>query len=134
MKPKLQATNDESTQKLTDSWNGCDNLAKLELVKDGCLTSGIKTNHQNSHFFLGKKPAEKLCECQPHCSFWLQIPTHLQRPLTYIETNSHHQYLSSKPWNLIPHNLTSLFYKKLYNKKMYLWVKVYSWKSKLINT
>lgn len=70
-------TESESIQKLTNGRNGCDDLAKLELVEDGSLTSSIKTNHQNSHFFLGEKPTEKLRECQPHFSFWLLIPTHL---------------------------------------------------------
>lgn len=56
----------KSKQKLTDGRDCCDDLAKLELVEDSCLTSCIKTNHQNSHFLLGKKPTEKLCERKPH--------------------------------------------------------------------
>lgn len=53
-------------EELTNGRNRGHDLTKLELVEDGGLTSSIKTNHQNSHFFLGKKPAEKLRECQPH--------------------------------------------------------------------
>jgi hypothetical protein len=29
---------------LTDRWDGRDDLAKLQLIQDGCFTSGIKTN------------------------------------------------------------------------------------------
>jgi hypothetical protein len=29
---------------LTDSWDGGDDLTKLEFVKDGSLTSGVKTD------------------------------------------------------------------------------------------
>lgn len=53
-------------KELTNGGNCCDDLTELELVEDGGLTSSIKTNHQNSHLFLGKKPAEKLRECKPH--------------------------------------------------------------------
>jgi len=28
----------------TNRWNGSDDLAKLQLVQDGCFTSRIKTN------------------------------------------------------------------------------------------
>jgi len=48
--------------KLTNSGNGGYNLSELELVQNGGLTSSIKTNHQNSHLLLGKKPAKKLGE------------------------------------------------------------------------
>lgn len=53
-------------KRLTNSGNCCDDLTELELVQDGGLTSGIETNHQNSHLLLGKKPAEKLRERKPH--------------------------------------------------------------------
>lgn len=51
---------------LTDGGDCSDNFSKLEFVKDGSLTSSIKTYHKNSHLLLGKKPAEQLCEGQPH--------------------------------------------------------------------
>jgi len=35
-----------------NSGDGCDNLAELELVEDGGLSGGIKTNHENSHLLL----------------------------------------------------------------------------------
>jgi len=35
-----------------DCGDGGDDLAKLKLVENGGLTSGVETNHQNSHFFL----------------------------------------------------------------------------------
>jgi hypothetical protein len=31
---------------LTNRWDGSDDLAKFQLVQDGCFTSGIKTNLQ----------------------------------------------------------------------------------------
>lgn len=43
-----------------------DNLSKLELVQDGGLTSSIETNHQNSHFLLGKNPTKELCKTETH--------------------------------------------------------------------
>ena len=75
-----------SIQELTNGRNGCDDLTKLELVEDGSLTSSIKTNHQNSHFFLGEKPAEKFRECQPHFSFLAVDPYTFTRQLTNIHT------------------------------------------------
>jgi hypothetical protein len=35
--------------------NGCDNLAELELVQDGCLTGGVQADHQNSHLLLAEQ-------------------------------------------------------------------------------
>ncbi len=35
---------EEISAKLTDCWNSSDDLSQLELVQDGSLTSGIKTN------------------------------------------------------------------------------------------
>lgn len=43
-----------------DSGDGGDNLAKLKLVEDGGFTSGIKTNHQNSHLLLPPQSVEEL--------------------------------------------------------------------------
>lgn len=86
------ALESESIEELTNGGNGCDDLAKLELVENGGLTSSIETDHQNSHFFLGKKPAEQFRECQPHFWSWLWIPTHfLHSDLTYRNINNHHQ-------------------------------------------
>lgn len=34
---------------LTDGRDGGDDLSELQLVQDGGLTSGIKTNHQNTY-------------------------------------------------------------------------------------
>lgn len=53
-------------RELTDSRNRRNDLTELELVQDGGLTSGIETDHQNSHLFLGEKPAEQLREREPH--------------------------------------------------------------------
>jgi len=44
----------------TDSWDGCNNLTELELVKDGGLTGGIKTDHKDTHILLAEQAAEEL--------------------------------------------------------------------------
>uniref|UniRef100_A0A9I9E2D7 Uncharacterized protein n=1 Tax=Cucumis melo TaxID=3656 RepID=A0A9I9E2D7_CUCME len=53
--------------------NSCDNFSELELelVQDRGLSSSIKTNHQNLHLLLCKKPSEELGEGQSHFSFSL---------------------------------------------------------------
>jgi len=43
----------------SDCWDGSDDLTKLQLVQYGCLTSGIKTNHQYTHFLLAKKAGKE---------------------------------------------------------------------------
>ena len=53
-------------KKHTNSGDGGDDLTELELVQNGGLTSSIKTNHENPHLLLGKKPAKKLGERQSH--------------------------------------------------------------------
>jgi hypothetical protein len=37
---------------LTDCWNRGNNFTELELVEDSRLSSGIETDHQNSHLLL----------------------------------------------------------------------------------
>jgi hypothetical protein len=39
-------------KKHTDSRDCCDDFTKLQLVQDGCLSGGIKTNHENTHLLL----------------------------------------------------------------------------------
>uniref|UniRef100_A0A9I9EKF1 Uncharacterized protein n=1 Tax=Cucumis melo TaxID=3656 RepID=A0A9I9EKF1_CUCME len=46
----------------THCTNSCDNFSELKLVQDRGLSSNIKTNHQNLHLLLCKKPTEKLGE------------------------------------------------------------------------
>jgi len=46
----------------TDGGNGCNNLTELELVKDGGLTSSIKTDHKDTHILLAKETAEEFCK------------------------------------------------------------------------
>jgi len=57
---------EEMKLQLTNGWNSGDDLSKFELVEDSRLTSSIETNHQNTHLFLRKEPAEQLSEWQPH--------------------------------------------------------------------
>ena len=64
----------------TDGRNGGDNLSKLELVKDGRLTSGIKSDHQDPHFLLRKQAAKELPKGEPHRSVSYQ-----QQKLRYIK-------------------------------------------------
>lgn len=61
--------------KVTNGGNGGDNLAELELVENGGLTSRIETHHEYTHLFLGKETTEKLGERQPH--FHLEIKTNI---------------------------------------------------------
>lgn len=51
---------------LTDGRNGGDDLAEFELIKDGRLTGGVETDHENAHLSLGKQLLKKLGECEPH--------------------------------------------------------------------
>ena len=53
-------------EKLTNCWNGSDNFAKLQLVKNRRFPGSIKTNHENSHLFLAKKTREKFSEYTSH--------------------------------------------------------------------
>lgn len=50
----------------TDGGNGCDDFTKLELVQNGGFTSGIETNHQNSHLLLAPQFVEELGEGETH--------------------------------------------------------------------
>jgi len=43
-----------------DGGDGCDNLAELQLVEDGGLSGGIKTNHENSHLLLPPQLVKEL--------------------------------------------------------------------------
>jgi len=62
---------------ITDGGDSGDDFSKLELVQDGCLTSSIKTYHQNPHFLLREQPAEQLSERQPHPpSLQFAVPNH----------------------------------------------------------
>jgi len=46
--------------------DGGDDLAELELVEDGGLTSRVETNHEDPHLLLGEEAAEQLREREPH--------------------------------------------------------------------
>lgn len=46
--------------RLTNGWDSCDNLTKLQLVKNCGLSGGIQTNHQNSHLLLSPELIEQL--------------------------------------------------------------------------
>ena len=48
--------------------NGCHNLPQLKLVQYCRFSSGVETNHENSHVSHAKKALEKRRECEPHCS------------------------------------------------------------------
>jgi len=43
-----------------DGRDGRNDFAKLQLVQDGGLTSGIETHHQDTHLLLAKETREKL--------------------------------------------------------------------------
>ena len=48
--------------KLTDGWDGCHDLAELQLVQDGGLTGSVKTHHQNAHLLLSEERGKQLSE------------------------------------------------------------------------
>jgi hypothetical protein len=52
--------------KRTDGWNGGDDLAELELVQYGGLTSCVETDHEDTHLPLGEELLEELGEGEPH--------------------------------------------------------------------
>ncbi len=55
----------------TDGRDGSDNLTKLELVENGGFTSGIETDHENSHLLLPPQPVKQLGKGETHdCDFW----------------------------------------------------------------
>merc|ERR1712086_334490 len=50
----------------TDGWDGGHHLSELELVKNGSLTSGVKTNHKDTTILFADEPCENLTE-DTHC-------------------------------------------------------------------
>jgi len=51
---------------LTDCGNGGDDFTELELVKNGGLSGGIETNHEDSHLLLAPQAVEQLGEGKTH--------------------------------------------------------------------
>ena len=58
---------------LTDGGDGGDDLAELELVEDGGLTSCIETDHEDPHLLLGEEAAEELREGEPHVATTVKV-------------------------------------------------------------
>jgi len=50
----------------SDCWDSRDDFTKLELVKDGGLSSCVQTNHQDSHLLLSPQLVKQLRECKTH--------------------------------------------------------------------
>lgn len=50
----------------TNSGNSCHNFTQFKLVQDGGLTSGIKTNHEDTHLSLTKELREYRRETNTH--------------------------------------------------------------------
>jgi hypothetical protein len=48
----------------TDRRDGCYNLAKLELVENGCLSCSVKTDHQDPHLLLTEEALEAIEEAR----------------------------------------------------------------------
>lgn len=46
--------------------NSCHNLTKFELVKNGGLTSGIETNHKNTHLRLAEQTFDDAADLETH--------------------------------------------------------------------
>jgi len=56
----------DADERRTYGGDGGDDLAELELVEDGGLTSRVETNHEDPHLLLGEEAAEQLREREPH--------------------------------------------------------------------
>jgi len=50
----------------TDSGDCGNDLAKLQLIQNGCLSCSIQTDHQNSHLLFAPELVEELGECKTH--------------------------------------------------------------------
>lgn len=46
--------------------DGGHNFTELELVENGCLSSGVETNHKNSHLLFTKQPLENFRKIETH--------------------------------------------------------------------
>lgn len=55
----------------TDSGNGGDDFAELELVQNRGLSCSVKTDHQDSHLLLAPQPVKQLRECETHSCDWV---------------------------------------------------------------
>lgn len=51
---------------LTDGGNGGDDFTELELVEDGGLSGGVKTDHQDSHLLATPESIEQPRESDTH--------------------------------------------------------------------
>jgi len=49
-----------------DGGDGGDDLAEFELVKNGGLTGGVQTDHQDAHLLLPEESSEEGRYCQTH--------------------------------------------------------------------
>jgi hypothetical protein len=45
----------ERKESLTDGGDGGDDLSKLELVEDGGLSGGVKSDHEDAHLLLAEE-------------------------------------------------------------------------------
>jgi len=50
----------------SDCWDSRDDFTQLELVEDSGLSSGVQTNHQDSHLLLPPQLIKQLRECKTH--------------------------------------------------------------------
>jgi hypothetical protein len=50
----------------TNCGNSGDDFTELQLVKNGGLSGGIETNHQDSHLLLAPQAVEQLGESETH--------------------------------------------------------------------
>lgn len=51
---------DFRTQRLTNGGDSGDNLTQLQFVQNRGFTSGIQTDHENTHFLVTPKALEQL--------------------------------------------------------------------------
>ena len=57
--PNNEYNDQNQAPKLTNSWDGGDDLSQLELIKNGGFTSSIKPHHENPHLLLAEEALEK---------------------------------------------------------------------------
>ena len=78
----------DADERRTYGGDGGDDLAELELVEDGGLTSRVETNHEDPHLLLGEEAAEQLPEREPHLFLCHNTRPNRFQPTAYRSTST----------------------------------------------
>jgi hypothetical protein len=84
----------QNAMSLTDSRDCRHNFSQLQLVQNRCFTSGIETDHENTHLLLGKQAGKKLGKREPHLNSSpppMLSDVNCNRPEKYLNTHTHAQ-------------------------------------------